>query len=243
MEGICWEERRGVGEGSSAPRGGGGAKPQDPIQLRKPCCVNEPGRQSGMAGAQGPGKGRRCLPGAQRAQERGRRMKQGPSAGRLMADAVQRVSQSGSPHPPLCAPLCPTPARRGGGAQRGPAEARFGWAGLAGSGRRPAPRLRSRPPALPGGHSRSILARWSLPAGRSTALSSRLPASGATAQRELGTCQILSLSMRGDFWLLVLVLRGAARALIPHPRAGKDWSRLARVGGQVWARDTGWPWP
>lgn len=108
---------------------------------------------------------------------------------------------------------------------------------------RPAPRLRSRPPALPGGHSRSILARWSLPAGRSTALSSRLPASGATAQRKLGTCRILSLSMRGDFWLLVLVLRGAARALIPHPRAGKDWSRLARVGGQVWARDTGWPWP
>ncbi|XP_058532351.1 plexin domain-containing protein 1 isoform X1 [Ochotona princeps] len=28
--------------------------------------------------------------------------------------------------------------------------------------------------------------------------------------------------MRGDFWFLVLVLRGAARALIPHPRAGHN---------------------
>jgi hypothetical protein len=134
-------------------------------------------------------------------------------------------------------PRVPRPAPRPRlGAARSPGEA-------GGSERRAPPRLaplpsRPRPRPLPRPQRRGSACWWPAPALRSPRSATAwtvhpdpgpLPRDRPAAS---GPGEGPAPTMRGELWLLVLVLRGAARALSPQPRAG----RTRRSGRTGWAR-------
>lgn len=162
----------------------------------------------------------------------------------------------GSPslHPPALSPCCPSL-----GSGCGSSRTRSGRAGRPGRAPAAAPRPPPRPRPVPsrGRSSASLSPARALrapaasprapPPPRRSPL--RLPALGtsrpeprppslARARAAAGRGRVPAPTMRGELWLLVLVLRETARALSPQPGAGRTgrswpgWARVRREGGQ-----------
>lgn len=216
--GVCVVKRGKPGEGVAPTELRGAAqKVGKPEELGRGVGCRSPGRRKGCRPFLGSGPGFSLLRSPGGAQERGGR-KEG--AGWVGAADALRGSVLGVLHAPPCRP--------GSGC---------GSSGGAAPPPRPCGRLRPPPPA------RSPPAR----ARRSRRLAARAPPRGphrpaGFLPRQQRAGAGLAPTMRGQLWLLVLVLRGAARALSPQPgagRSGRSWPAgpgAGGAGGQAWAR-------